>query len=55
MIEHLADPSIAEPMERNAELKTVIEKHLKAGDMVVAMVGGGGNSLDEWIRKEFKT
>lgn len=41
-------------MERDDELKKVIQKHLKAGDMVVGMVGGGGNSLDEWLRKEFK-
>lgn len=53
MIEHLSDPSIAEPMERNKKLHEVIQKHLDKGDMVVAMVGGGGNSLDEWIRKEF--
>lgn len=54
LIPHLADPSIASPMERDDELKKVIQKHLKAGDMVVGMVGGGGNSLDEWLRKEFK-
>lgn len=53
MIEHLADPSIAEPMKRDAKLKSVIQKHLKVGDMVVAMAGGGGDSLDEWLRKEF--
>lgn len=53
MIEHLSDPSIAEPMERSAKLKDLINKHLKSGDMVVCMTGGGGDSLDEWIRKEF--
>ena len=54
MIEHLSDPSIAVPMERDKELKKVIKQHLDNGDMVVAMVGGGGDSLDEWIREEFK-
>lgn len=54
LISHLADPSIASPMERDAELKHVIQKHLDAGDMVVGMAGGGGNSLDDWLRKEFK-
>lgn len=54
LISHLADPSIAEPMERDAKLKAVIQKHLDAGDMVVGMVGGGGDSLDEWLRQEFK-
>lgn len=53
MIEHLSDPSIAEPMERDSKLKAVIEKHLAAGDMVVCMAGGGGDSLDEWLRSEF--
>ena len=30
-----------------------IQKHLDAGDMVVAMSGGGGHSLDEWLRGNF--
>lgn len=54
LISHLADPSIAEPMERDAKLKSAIQKHLDAGDMVVGMVGGGGDSLDDWLRQEFK-
>ncbi len=54
LISHLSDPSIAEASKRNAHLKHTIEKHLENGDMVVAMAGGGGDSLDEWIRKEFQ-
>lgn len=53
LISHLDDPSLAIPMERNDELKAAIQQHLDAGDMVVAMTGGGGNSLDEWLRAEF--
>ncbi len=53
MISHLSDPSIAEPMERDNKLKETIQKHLSNGDMVVCMAGGGGDSLDEWIRREF--
>lgn len=53
MISHLADPAIAEPMQRDEKLKQAIQKHLTASDMVVCMAGGGGDSLDEWIRKEF--
>jgi len=53
LISHLNDPSIAEPMERDAKLKHVIQKHLDAGDMVVGMAGGGGDSLDDWLRQEF--
>lgn len=55
MIEHLSDPSIAEPKKRDNRLKSTIQKHLDEGDMVVCMTGGGGNSLDEWVRKEFKS
>lgn len=54
LISHLSDPSIAEPMERNDRLKQTIQKHLDAGDMVVGMAGGGGDSLDDWLHEEFK-
>ncbi len=53
LITHLADPAIAEPAELDENLKDAITKHLHAGDMVVAMAGGGGGSLDEWLRQEF--
>lgn len=53
LITHLNDPSIAEPYERDQKLKETIQRHLDEGDIVVAMAGGGGNSLDEWIRAEF--
>ncbi|MDQ5972146.1 MAG: UDP-N-acetylmuramate--alanine ligase [Patescibacteria group bacterium] len=54
LITHLDDPTIATPMERNDKLRQLIQKHLKAGDMVVGMAGGGGDSLDEWLRERFK-
>ncbi len=53
LISHLSDPTIAEPLERDENLKKTIQKHLDDGDMVVAMAGGGGDSLDEWVRKNF--
>lgn len=53
MITHLADPSIASPMERDVALEQVIKDHLVKGDMVVGMAGGGGDSLDEWLRERF--
>jgi UDP-N-acetylmuramate--alanine ligase len=53
LISHLDDPSIAEPAELDDNLKQTIQKHLDNGDMVVGMAGGGGGSLDEWLRKEF--
>jgi UDP-N-acetylmuramate--alanine ligase len=55
LISHLDDPSIAEPLERDAKLKHAIQKHLDNGDMVVCMAGGGGDSLDDWLREEFVT
>ena len=54
LISHLSNPEIAESMERDTELKKTIQKHLDAGDMVVCMAGGGGNSLDDWLRTEFQ-
>ncbi len=55
LISHLDEFSkiIAEPTEQNSHLKHLIERHLAAGDMVVAMVGGGGGSLDDWLRTNF--
>jgi UDP-N-acetylmuramate--alanine ligase len=53
LVSHLSDPSLAEPRERNAALKKTIQAHLDCGDMVVCMAGGGGDSLDEWVRREF--
>jgi UDP-N-acetylmuramate--alanine ligase len=46
--------TLAHPMQLNDEFKHAIRTHLEKGDMVVAMSGGGGNSLDEWLRREFK-
>jgi UDP-N-acetylmuramate-alanine ligase len=54
LITRLDDPSIAVPSDRDAALKRTIEAHLTKGDMVVGMAGGGGDSLDEWLRKEFQ-
>lgn len=53
LIAQLDDPALASAMERGDELKQCIARHLAAGDMVVAMAGGGGNSLDDWLRQEF--
>jgi UDP-N-acetylmuramate--alanine ligase len=57
LISHLDDPTkaVAHPMDRDNALKETIQKHLANGDMVVGMAGGGGNSLDDWLRKEFTT
>jgi UDP-N-acetylmuramate-alanine ligase len=53
LIKDIDDPSIAIPMKRDTTLQKAIEKHLDAGDLVVAMSGGGGGSLDDWLRHTF--
>jgi UDP-N-acetylmuramate--alanine ligase len=54
LISHLDNSEIASPMNLDKDLKQIIGKHLAEGDMVVGMGGGGGNSLDDWLRREFK-
>jgi UDP-N-acetylmuramate--alanine ligase len=34
-------------------LAKTIRRHLAQGDLVLCITAGGGNSLDEWLRKEF--
>lgn len=47
-------PDDKEATELNEVLKQNIVNHLNSGDSVVCLSGGGGGSLDEWIRQEFK-
>ncbi len=53
LIKKMSNPEIAEPAELNPALKQALQKHMDQGDLVVCMSGGGGNSLDEWLRQEF--
>jgi len=55
LIDCMDNPEIAHPAELNQDLKENIQKHLDNGDLVVCMSGGGGGSLDEWLRKQFKS
>jgi UDP-N-acetylmuramate--alanine ligase len=41
----------AEPAELNHKLKSKLQKHRRK-DIVLCLSGGGGGSLDEWLRKE---
>lgn len=41
--------------ELGSWLRSAIEAHLRDGDLVLCLSAGGGNSLDEWLRKEFKS
>lgn len=53
LIETLSNKAIAEPAQLNQELQHKISNHLQNGDMVVCLSGGGGGSLDEWLRNNF--
>lgn len=53
LIRHLDNPHIAEPAELDESLAQQIKKHLDNGDIVVCLSGGGGGSLDEWLRTTF--
>lgn len=53
LITHLSNSTIATAIERGEQLEKAIKAHINSGDMVVAMTGGGGGSLDEWLRQNF--
>lgn len=53
LIEYMDNTEIAEASELNATLKQKISGHLANNDLVVCISGGGGNSLDEWVRQNF--
>ena len=55
LITHLSNSNIATAAERDEQLEQAIRAHLNSDDMVVAMNGGGGGSLDEWLREKFVT
>lgn len=54
LIKKMSNHEIAQPAELNDELKQSIMTHLQQGDLVLCLSGGGGGSLDEWLRNEFK-
>jgi UDP-N-acetylmuramate--alanine ligase len=53
LMSHLSNPAIAEPAALDENLKHAVKRHLDDGDIVVGMAGGGGKSLDEWLRQTF--
>lgn len=53
LIKKMNNGEIAEPAELNQNLTKAIREHLDNGDLVVCLSGGGGGSLDEWIRQQF--
>jgi UDP-N-acetylmuramate--alanine ligase len=53
LLELTSKPEKAAPMQIDQKLKNAIQDHANKGDLVVCLTAGGGNSLDEWLRKEF--
>ena len=55
LIEYLDDETkqIAEPADMNGDLIKKVTDHLNNNAIIVAMTGGGGNSLDSWLRQNF--
>ncbi|MCA9348045.1 hypothetical protein KC867_01395 [Candidatus Saccharibacteria bacterium] len=55
LIQHLSEQAKpkAEPAELNQQLADKIQSHTASNDLVVALSGGGGHSLDEWLRQQF--
>ncbi len=43
----------AKSAKLDAELKANIQQHAASGETVLCLTAGGGNSLDEWLRREF--
>jgi UDP-N-acetylmuramate--alanine ligase len=55
LIQSLNDPTIASAAKMDESLLKTIKKHLSDGAMVVALNGGGGGGLDEWLRQNFSS
>lgn len=49
-----SQPNKGVATDKNENLKQIIITHQQAGDLVLCLTAGGGGSLDEWLRKEFK-
>lgn len=53
-IDEIEEPSQKEAAELDEKLKSSLQRHAEDGDLVVCLSGGGGGSLDEWLRKNFR-
>lgn len=53
LIQNMGNKEIAEPAELNSQLLGKIKKHQSDGDLIICISGGGGGSLDEWLRRQF--
>ncbi len=53
LITYLPHPELAQPAHMDQALVDTIKQDLKDGQMVLVLSGGGGNSLDSFIRNKF--
>lgn len=53
LISYMSNKEIAEPAAFDDILERNIKLEIAKGALVVCISGGGGNSLDEWIRSKF--
>lgn len=54
LVSLISAPDNAQAMQLDGMLKAKIQEHVKNNDLVLCLTAGGGGSLDEWLRKEFK-
>ncbi len=54
LCEIIQNPSDRKPVKLDEDLKKIIAEHAKQGDLVLCLTAGGGGSLDEWLRGQFK-
>lgn len=54
LVQITQSPEIREAANLDDSLKKAINKSVSEGNVVLCLTAGGGGSLDEWLRKEFK-
>ncbi len=52
LIQEISNQQIATASDLDDQLWEAIQAHRNAGDLVVCISGGGGESLDEWVRSK---
>ncbi len=52
IIDLTSNPKLGVASNKDQDLKKAITHHQESGDLVLCLTAGGGNSLDEWLRKE---
>ena len=53
LIKGITNKEIVEVSSMGSDLENKVIKHLNDGQLVVFLAGGGGGSLDDWVREKF--